>query len=428
MRCTSPARTDPDRTWPILYAFDARSDGRFVAELFRAGAERYGFIVASSNNSASDGPTEPNVTSMRAMWADTHERFPIDDKRVYAAGFSGTVRFACVMAAASPGTIAGIIAAGAGFPFDMKPTRDTPFLYFGTVGDRDFNYYEVMDLDEQLTDLALPHRVELYPGPHQWMPEELATKALAWMEVQAMKKGTRPKDPALIQALWEDDLRRAKALESSGQAADTLEAHRLNSGMAEDFRGLLDPELLNGVAIKVSEIAASPSFKREREARRERDRRDKEYLARAPQALSTSDLAEAIEGLRIYELKRKAESADKAESLSARRLLNTILGQTSFYLPRMFTEQGNHERAIFVLSIAAEIVPDSPEVWYELAASHARKGAKKKALENLRKAVAKGWRDLSRLEQEAAFEPLRQDKGYRELVAEIRKKPVAEGS
>ena len=418
-----PASYQPDRSWPILYAFDARSDGRFVAELFRAGAEKYGFIVASSNTSASDGPLEPNIKSMRAMWADTHERFAIDDKRVYAAGFSGTVRFACIMAVTSPGSIAGVIAAGAGFPFDMKPTRETPFLYFGTVGDRDFNYYEVMDLDEQLFDLGLAHRVVLFSGRHQWMPEELATKALAWMELQAIKKGTRTKDPALVQALWTEDLAQAKALESS----DVVEAHRLYSGMAEDFRGLIDPEVLNDLAVKVSQIAASSKFKKERGERRERNQRDKDYLARAPKALSTTDFAEAIESLRIYELKQKAESADPAESLSAKRLLATILGQTSFYLPRMFTEQGDHDRAIFVLSIAAEIVPDSPEVWYEIASAQARKGAKKKAIENLRKAVVKGWGDLSRLEQEAAFEPLRKDKGYRELVEEIRKKPAAAG-
>jgi tetratricopeptide (TPR) repeat protein len=368
---------------------------------------------------------EPNVKSMRAIWADTHERFPIDDKRVYAAGFSGTVRFACLMAAAAPGTIAGIIAAGAGFPFDMKPTRDTPFLYFGAIGDRDFNYYEVMDLDEQLTALGLPHRVELYPGPHQWMPAELATKSLAWMEVQAMRKGTRPKDSALIEELWVADLAQAKALESS----DAVNAHRIYAEMIEDFRGLIDPEILNGIAVKVSEIGASPAFKKERKIRQERDQRDKAYLAKAPKALATTDLAEAVENLKIQELKRLKDSPDHQESLAARRLLSTILGQTSFYLPRMFTEQGNHDRAIFVLSIAAEIAPESPEVWYDLAASHARKGAKRKALENLRKAVDKGWRDLPRLEQEAAFEPLRKDKVYRELVEEIRKNPAAaEGS
>lgn len=415
-----PTTYRPDRKWPILYVLDARSNGVAAGQRFLAGAERYGFIVASSNNSLSDGPREPNVVSMRAMWADTHARLAIDDRRVYAAGFSGTVRFACQMALAAPGTIEGIVAAGAGFPFETRPTKDTSLLYYGTVGDRDFNYYEVLDLADQMTDLGLPHRIEVFAGPHQWMPEELATRALGWLELQAMKEGLREKDAELIQALWSGDLARARALEAS----DLPEAHRLYLLMAEDYRGLVDGELLNDVAVQVSQIAASDAFKKERRLRQERNLRDKQYLTAAPKAMSTADLSRALKDLRIRELKKEAESDDPGARLSARRLLNTLLGQTSFYLPRMFTEQGNHDRTVFVLSIAAEISPDSPGIWYEIAAAHARKGSKKKALENLRKAVEKGWADLPRLEGEAAFAGLRQDKGYLKLVAEIAKKAV----
>lgn len=419
-----PTTYRAERKWPILYAFDARSNGTLVAERFRAGAEKYGYLVASSNNSASDGPPGPNVTALRALWSDTHARFSIDDRRVYATGFSGTVRFACSMALSAPGTIEGIIGAGAGFPFETKPTRDTPFVFFGTVGERDFNYYEVMDLDEQMSTLGLHHRIEIFPGSHEWMPEDLATRALGWMEIQAMRKGLREKDPGLIAELWSADLERARALETAG---DVVEAHRLYAGLASDFAGL--HEGVAEVTKKAAEIAASETYKKERKVRQERNQRDKEYVAAAPRALSLGDLPQALTQLRIKELKKQADSSDKQENLSARRLLNTVLVQTSYYLPEMFTSQGQHDRAVFALSIATEIAPDNAENWYRLAASHARKGAKKRALENLRKAVEKGWADLPRLEGEAAFASLRQDKGYQELVAEIgKKKPAAAGT
>lgn len=418
-----PTSYKADRAWPILYAFDARSNGKLVAERFRAGAEKYGFLVASSNNSASDGPNTPNLAAMRAMWSDTHGRFSIDDKRVYAAGFSGTVRFACNLALSAPGSITGIIGAGAGFPFDTKPTKDTPFVFFGTVGERDFNYYEVMDLDGQMTALGLPHRIELFPGTHEWMPEDLATRALGWMELQAMKKGLREKDPALVESLWASEMARAASFDP-----DPVEAQRFYAGLAADFDGLAKPEAVAEVRKKAETLAASDAYKKEKKVRQERDQRDKDYVARAPKSLASTDLSQALIDLKIHELKKQADSTDHAQSMSARRLLNTVLVQTSYYLPQMFTEQGQHDRAIFALSIAAEIVPDSPEVWYELAAANARKGAKKKAIENLRKAVEKGWTDLPRLEGEAAFAPLRQDKGYQEVLAEIRKKPEGSGS
>ncbi len=418
-----PTSYKADRAWPILYAFDARSNGKLVAERFRAGAEKYGFLIASSNNSASDGPNTPNLAAMRAMWSDTHARFSIDDKRVYAAGFSGTVRFACSLALSAPGSIAGIIGAGAGFPFETKPTKDTPFAFFGTVGERDFNYYEVVDLDEQMTALGLPHRIELHPGAHEWMPEDLATEALGWMELQAMKRGLRAKDPALVETLWTSQMARAASFDP-----DPVEAQRFYAGLAADFDGLYKPEAVAEVRKKAETLAASDAFKKEKKVRQERNQKDKDYVAQAPRALASGDLSQALTDLRIHELKKKAESTDHAENMAARRLLNTVLVQTSYYLPQMYTEKGDHDRTIFVLSIAAEIVPDSAEVWYELAAANARKGSKKKALENLRKAVEKGWSDLPRLEGEAAFAPLRQDKGYQEVVAEIRKKPEASGS
>ena len=134
-----PSGYSPDRSWPILYVLDPRSRGTLAAETFRQGAEKYGYILASSNNTLSDTSIDPNVQAMRAMWADTHGRLAIDDRRIYAAGFSGTVRSCCALARAVPGAIAGIIGAGAGFPFHEPPKKGDPFVFFGTLGDKDFN-------------------------------------------------------------------------------------------------------------------------------------------------------------------------------------------------------------------------------------------------------------------------------------------------
>lgn len=408
-----PTSYRPDRKWPILYVFDARWNGVHAGRRFVAGAEKHGYIVASTNNSASDGPVEPNFLALRRMWTDTQVRFSIDHRRVYAAGFSGTVRTSILSARAAPGTIAGVIGAGAGFPFGNPPAKADAFLYYGTVGDRDFNYYEVLDVAEQMTELGLPNRVEVWEGRHDWMPEELATRAFAWLEIQAMKQGLRDKDAALVESIWSDDLARARALE----AKDLLEAHRLYAAMAEDYRGLVDAEALNEVAVQVSRIAASDAFKKDRKLWREIELRDKQYLAAAPRAMGTASVEQAVHDLRIEELKKKAEAGEALESLSAKRLLSALMGQTAFYLPRQFTEQGNHERAAFVLGIAVEIAPDNAEIWYELAAAQARKGSKKKALESLRKAVDLGLTDLARLDKEPAFDALRRDKKYREIVS-----------
>ncbi len=278
-----PSAYTPERPWPILYAFDARGQGKPVAELFRRAAEAYGWIVVSSWSTASDvggdKPMEGNFAAMRALWADTHARFAIDDRRVYAAGYSGTVRFACILALTAPGSIAGVIGASAGFPIGTTPKQDNPFVFYGTYGDRDFNYYELRDLDRELAALAVPHRIEGFAGTHEWPPVDLATRAMGWMEIQAMKKGLREKSPAMIEAEWAADRERARA-QAAVHPADALHTW---SAMAIDYAGLRE---VSEAEREAAALAGSPACRQELREREARDRRDKEILANAPGILA----------------------------------------------------------------------------------------------------------------------------------------------
>ncbi|HEV2853403.1 MAG TPA: hypothetical protein VHC97_11420 [Thermoanaerobaculia bacterium] len=416
-----PSGYTAERAWPVLYILDPRARGALAAEKFRAGAEKHGYILASSYSSQSDVAVDPNTKAMRAMWTDTHSRFRIDDRRVYAAGFSGTVRAAVSLARAVPGTLAGIVGAGAGFPFDAPPRKGDPFVFFGTIGTKDFNWYEMMDLEPRLQDTGIVHRIEIFDGVHQWPPEPLAVRALDWMELQAMKAGTRPKDPALVEALWKDTLERARAFESSG---DLFLAWRTWSGAAADFAGLRDTA---EAAAKSAELKANPALQRDLKDREARIKQDKEFLARAPQALSGVDsegqamtLSQVLSALKIRDLKKKAESAPtEDERLSAQRVLNTLAGQTGFYLPQKFTERKQWDRVVFFLSIAAEIDPEDYSVFYSRAAAYAQKGDRKRAIADLRQAVQKGYKDLPALEKDQAFNSVRQDEGYKEVVKSL---------
>lgn len=420
-----PSAYQPGRAWPVLYVFDARGQGKAAAAVFQKGAERFGWIVASSNNSMSDGEFEPNVTALRALWTDTHARLAVDDRRVSLAGYSGTVRTSILLSLAAPGTVVGILGAGAGFPFDRPPTRDIPFDFFGTVGDRDFNFYEMADLEEKLSALGLPHRIETFDGGHHWPPADLAEVGIGWMELRAMKRGIREKDQVLIDALWTADLARARQLETAGRM---FEAHHAWTSLAADYAGFKD---VAEAERQRTEIGASPAFRQEVEARNARIQRDTDYLKEAPAVLRRAmapdpdgappTAARIAAELKLAEWKKRAESSDREESLSAHRVLNTILGQTGSYLPRMLAERKDYDGAILMLSVNAEIRPDNPNVWVEIAALHARKGksGRKSSLEALEKAVQLGFADRSRLENSSAFEGLRQDERFREILGRM---------
>jgi poly(3-hydroxybutyrate) depolymerase len=149
-----PSNYTPDRKWPVLYAFDPGARGKTPVERFKEAAEKYGWIVAGSNNSR-NGPWRRSADAWSAMTKDTQQRFSIDDTLVYATGMSGGARMALQIAELCQDCLAGVIASGAGFPAGLVPSPQMHFLFFGTTGTDDFNFSELRSLDAPLTKQAL---------------------------------------------------------------------------------------------------------------------------------------------------------------------------------------------------------------------------------------------------------------------------------
>src|SRR5215210_2147517 len=311
-----------------------------------------------------------------------------------------------------------------GRPLGQSPTKQHDIPFFFTVGDADFAYYELLDLQGKLLAAGLPHRLEIFAGSHQWPPEELFTRAVNWMEMQDMKRGQRGKDAAFVEELWSADLARARTLEAGGQL---VAAQTLYAALARDFGGLRD----TADAVKAAaRLKASEAFQREREVRLARDQRDREYLERVPRLFKeapgqpTPDhVSQLIADLKIPELKKRAKSdPDPEERLSAERVLYAVYIQTGLYLPREYSSLGQFDRAILFLQVAEEIDPDVPNIPYRLATAYARKGNRRRALDYLETSVRKGWTDLDTLESERAFDPFRKSEQFRRIVNQIRQR------
>ena len=254
-----PAGYSAERSWALILAFDARARGRTPVALYQEAAERYGYIVAGSNNSQ-NGPWEVSLAAAKAMAADVLAHFSIDAKRVYTAGMSGGARVALNIALGSGGT-AGVIASSGGFP-DRQPRKSVPFAVFSTAGTDDFNYSEMRRLDRTLTS---PHRLAVFEGGHAWPPGAVAVEAVEWMEIQAMKSALTARDQALIDRIYARRTAALAAAKSDQDAFVALEA------LVEDFTGLRD------VAGFTARAAALGRDKRVREAlKQERAEEDRE--------------------------------------------------------------------------------------------------------------------------------------------------------
>jgi poly(3-hydroxybutyrate) depolymerase len=166
-----PAAYSADQQWPIVFVMDPRGNSLVPLRRLVPVAERLGYIVASSNNTASDVEGDPNAPAVNAIIATLQPRLTLDLRRFYLFGMSGTARAAWGLGYAAIPHVAGVAGFAAGLPPDMdleaaQGQYGAPFVFFGGVGAQDFNHPELVLLESQLRRLGFRYSVSYYKGRH----------------------------------------------------------------------------------------------------------------------------------------------------------------------------------------------------------------------------------------------------------------------
>ena len=421
-----PSNYTPNRKWPVLYAFDPAARGRVPVERFKAAAEKYGWIVLGSNNSR-NGPMDVTVNAWNAMQIDTHQRFAIDDERMYATGFSGGAR-AAVRVAVGCKCLAGVMANGAGFPVDLAPSSPMHFVYFGAAGVDDFNYPELKNLEEPLTKAGITHRIQIFDGRHEWPPVSVATAAVEWMELQAIKAGKRPRDDGFISTMWQQLLSDAKTREESKKY---YEAHQLYLDLAETFKGLRD---VAQIETKVDQLGDTREVKaaiRDEQAQirkqRELESRLNSLIAKraggdrvneSEAEFDSNNLLPAI----LSDLRKQSKAPeDSTQRRVARRVLDGLfIGLVEQGISLLQTEK-NYAESIKTLKLATEVNPDRAGAFFYLAWAYAGGRDNKKSLQSLSTAVEKGFSDAAMITATKAFDSIRNEPEYQQIMARLKK-------
>ncbi|HSM13366.1 MAG TPA: tetratricopeptide repeat protein [Thermoanaerobaculia bacterium] len=412
-----PPGFDPDRRWPLLLVFDPRSRGRLAAEVFRAAAERQGWMIASSNETMSDTATmEHNVRAVNALWPDLMTRLPVDERRVYAAGFSGGAMLGWILGQRS-GLLAGVVSVGGRLPegFEGQPPAFASWLAAGTT---DFNYVPTLELADLAARSDRPYRFEPFDGPHAWFDPEEADRALAWLEVVAMTEQRRAVDLDLARATFARDLAGAEGRIAAG---DPLGAQRRLEAIAATYRGLLD---VSAAETRLRQLAQDPALRQA-----EKDER----WARVYEAGARRRFGEALALLRheavpppLARLRAilnvpgmlAAASPTGARGDAGRRAVASAHSALAFYLTREMLGADELARAALALELATELRPGDAVAWYNLACARARLGRTEDALEALATSVRRGLPEGMRPpEQDPDLESLRELPAFARILA-----------
>jgi dienelactone hydrolase len=417
-----PSQYTGDLRWPIIYAFDPAGRGRVAAEVYKSVAEKYGYIVAASNNSK-NGSASLQTAAFQSVWVDTHRRFSINKDRVYTTGLSGGARAATFLALYCPTcAVAGVIAYGAGYPvMDSKiPPVNDHFAYYAALGDEDFNFPEIMALRRKKDEQGAPFKVKIYPGPHQWAPPAIAEDAIEWMEIKAMQRGIEKVDPAFVHRIFDRTKADAEQSEKEGNALGQYYALR---SLVFDFKGIEDvtqfePQL---TALKASMAWKNANRKEQREIELQES-----LTTTVSTELGQLDSAEvgAQPGLAQHitsamkDLRRQQQSNSNDRLVLSRAFTGLWIegieaGQEQF-------SQRHYTEAATYFALMAEVAPDKAGPLILLAEAKLHEGNKKDALKALEQAVQRGLTNPKTLTDDPELQPLASDPAFLKIVQEIR--------
>lgn len=413
-----PSHYAPEKRWPVVYAFDPAARGSMPVQLMKDAAERYGYIIAGSNNSH-NGAWKPEADAAQAMFQDTHARLAIDNNRVYFAGFSGGARLASSLAQLCK-CAAGVFLNGAGFSPSAPPAAGAAFAVFAAVGTLDFNYGEVLDLNATLGSLHYSHSMRRFDGPHQWAPESVMDEALAWFRLISMKDGHEERDMAFVKIQAAEVEKRAKSLELSGDPYGTWKEYRQ---AADTFDGLGEAPAFRERAVALErEKAVRDGAKREQQEFEEQSRLSADIssglAALRQDGPHRADTRSEVER-QISELRSRAEHEKNTQKLrvAKRALAGIYVEAMEAGQERLEARDISHARAYFELASGAD--PDSVWALGQVAATCALSDDRKGALNALRhaKGMTKDQAAFSSwLKEEPAFAKLRDTTEFRALL------------
>jgi hypothetical protein len=421
-----PSGYDDYYEWPVIFVFDPAANGIIPVELFQRSAEEFGYIVVGSNN-VQNGPWDPIVHAVELTMQDVGERYNIDTNCIYTAGFSGGARVASTLAMIT-GKIAGVIGCGAGFSPGHPPNFNIHFDYIGIIGNEDFNYREMMQLDQWLKTFNIYHEILEFNGGHQWPPEHFIHKAVKWIKIRKMKDHYKYRDYYLLADFPGEQ---KTVIEELIRQNQPYAAYREYQYLVSALKGIKDTDVYSD---EMNLLMMDEDFKKEVRTRQkvsELEFMHMEAYRDAFRAYRSFDYELGVDVKNMGWWRSEIRSARKyylkgrnvQDSLMGIRLIEFIWRTASIMYESV---RGTDEDILVPLyleiwSLARE---DAYAPEYLLSRYYTRTGEVNTAVKHLENAVDRGFSNWESFENDTIMDPLRSSRKFKRLEDDLM--PVAE--
>jgi predicted esterase len=220
-----PKKFEISKSWPVIFVTDTEGNGKRALSLLAPAAEENGYILAASNDLRDSLSISKNMVISNRMFNTVITLLPIDNNRSYTAGFSSGARLASVIPIFIK-NIRGVISCGSPVANTELLSTKTPFHFIGIVGNKDFNYPDMVALEKILNRLKFPNQLLVFDGGHEWPSSEYLSKAMEYFTLSAMAKGHTTLNSNIVDNTFNRQLGEVSHLMTSNKPL--LADHRLN--------------------------------------------------------------------------------------------------------------------------------------------------------------------------------------------------------
>ncbi len=403
---------------PVLFFFDAHARGWLPVRKYKTLADSFHFILAASNESKNGQPAQKRNQIIYHFMQDVEQRFSIDPGRVYTGGFSGGARVAAGIGLSNK-DIAGVIGCAAGFP-KLNHIVNNRLAYVGIVGNTDFNFLEMKQLDYELEAAHWHHSLLIFDGHHQWPPAETMKRAFDFLQTDAMRRQLIPVNKHLIVRLKTDfEKERKQAIRNN----NPLLQRRTDQQLVAFLKGLTPVGTYEKEIQKLLQNSLLKQQQRQQVILKKEEQKWQQIYVRAFENRDIGWWRNALDHL--SGMQKSAKTPPEKQMI--KRLFNYLSLMAYLYADGSLNNNQATAAGKYLM-IYEKVDPTNPEVYFLKALHYAMEGKTGAILPALQKAANEGFRNAKRMEDNRYFSGLRQTRTFRKILLRVKEnKKMAEG-
>lgn len=400
-----PKNFDAQATWPVILFLDPQGEGDLPLKKYSALADKYGFVLAGSYGSRNSVPIAEAESDYDRIYDDIHRRIQVHPKGMILAGFSGGGRTALHIAS-SRANVNGVITLSG--PNNVTPKIEPEnFCLYAVAGYRDFNFEGTKGMQYRRSFYKFENHFRFLDMKHEYLSEAQMEDAFLYMHLKAMAKGAVPRNQALIDSTL-------KSLEKNyADAKNPIDKKIAIGRIGEFMRGLTDVDKYRAEDSLLAKNPVVTNFETE--------------LINTVR-MENMTYQNFTEGFKNWTLDEWRGEINRHKSFSNQNnpdgwmhaRIIAMMGMNCYKLTKNAVEQSAYEEGDKLVALYEIVEPGNSEHRIMAARLAARRHNLDQVATELEKAIALGFSDSKRLEEEADFAEFRADARYAPLLAKVK--------